>query len=64
MTTKLSEINYGDYIVQIHYSPNVKVKPYLIRIYSYHDEPHEIRVEKEELNTLSQLIDRAIGENL
>ncbi|NDB59429.1 hypothetical protein EB001_13410 [bacterium] len=64
MTTKLSEIDYNGYVVQIHYNPSLKTQPYLIRIYSWDNDPYEIRLEKVELKELSHLIDSSIGEKL
>lgn len=63
MTTKLGEIDYGEYVVQIHYNPNLKTQPYLIRIYSWHDDPYELRVEKEQLSQLPSVIKKIIQEN-
>ncbi len=63
MTTKLGQIDYNGYIVEIHHNPILKKLPYLIRVFSWHNDPYELRVEKEDLSRLSSIIERIIEEN-
>jgi hypothetical protein len=62
MTTKLGEIDYNGYIVEVHYNPNLKTKPYLIRIYSWNEFPYESRTDKLEFDELIELIEGVIDE--
>ena len=62
-TTKLYEFDYEDYFVEIHYSPNIKKLPYLVRIHSWSDDFTEIRMEKDQLESLPQLLESLSKEN-
>jgi len=61
--TKLGEVNYDGYIVEVHYNTNLKIKPYLIRIYSCHNFPYECRIDKLEIDQLLDLIEKVIKDN-
>jgi hypothetical protein len=40
-------------LIEIHYNPILKKKPYLVKIYNWNnDEPEELRLEENELNNL------------
>ena len=60
--TKLGEIDYNGYLVEVHYNEGLKKNPYLIRIYSWHEFPYESRVNKLEPNKLLDLIESIINE--
>ena len=40
-------------LVELHYNPNLKYKPYLVRVYNYNNsDPEELRLEIEEADDL------------
>lgn len=61
--TKVDSIEYNGYIVELHHNPMIKIKPYLIRVYSWHDDPYEYRAEHGELAKFSEIINNLIEEN-
>lgn len=61
--TLLDSIDYNGYIVELHYNPILKCKPYLIRVFSYHNDPYEVRADRVELASFSSIIDGLIREN-
>jgi hypothetical protein len=44
------ELEYD--LIEIHYNPILKKKPYLVRIFNYDNESEELRLEENELNNL------------
>lgn len=44
-------------LVEVHYNPRLKNKPYLIRVFNYNsDEPNEIRLEESDIKNLYQIL--------
>lgn len=44
-------------LVEVHHNPNLKSKPYLVRVFSYSSsDPTEIRLDKTELDNLYQTL--------
>lgn len=57
--TLLYTISLKEYIIDIHYNPNLKNKPFLIRLFNYDNEySKEIRLDKEELNDLNSIYEK------
>jgi hypothetical protein len=45
------ELEYD--LIEIHYNPILKTKPYLVRVYNWNsNEPEELRIDKEEFDNL------------
>ena len=61
--TKVDSIEYNGYIVELHHNPTLKIKPYLIRVYSYYTDPYEYRADQGELANFSIIINNLIEEN-
>ena len=57
-----SEIYLDDSMVRIQHNPNLKHKPFLVEIYTFDNEPYNIRLNQSELNLLADFIQRTIGE--
>jgi len=60
--TKLGEMDYNGYLVEVHYNQSLKKNPYLIRIYNWHEFPYESRADKLDYDELLILIERTINE--
>ena len=44
-------------LVEVHYNPILKNKPYLVRVFNYNsDEPNEIRLEESDIKNLYQIL--------
>ena len=44
-------------LVEVHYNPRLKNKPYLVRVFNYNsDEPNEIRLEESDIKNLYQIL--------
>lgn len=55
--TKLRTIDLEYDLIEIHYNRNLKNKPYLIRVFSYHSsDPNEIRLNETELKDLYKIL--------
>jgi hypothetical protein len=55
--TKLRTIVLEYDLIEIHHNKNLKNKPYLVRVFSYHkDDPHEIRLNETELKDLYKIL--------
>ena len=61
--TKVDSIEHKGYFVELHYNPILKFKPYLIRVYSYHNNPYEIRADQSELAEFGKIINLLIETN-
>jgi hypothetical protein len=61
--TKIDSIDYNGYIVELHYNPILKCKPYLVRVFSWHNDPYEIRADRVELASFSTIINKLIEDN-
>jgi hypothetical protein len=57
-----SEIHLDDSMVRIQHNPNLKHKPFLFEIYTFDNEPYNIRLNQSDLNLLADFIQRTIGE--
>ena len=57
-----SEIYLDDSMVRIQHNPNLKNKPFLVEIYTFDNEPYNIRLNQSDLNLLADFIQRTIGE--
>lgn len=57
MSTLIKTIVFDYDLIEIHYSPLLKNKPYLVRIYNWDSsEPNELRVDEKELNHLYSML--------
>lgn len=54
--TKLQTIVLEDNLIEIHYNKNLKNKPYLIKIFNYNKDTHELRLDEEELENLNNIL--------
>ena len=43
-------------LIEIHYNELLKNKPYLVKVFSYNNDPHELRLNEEEVNNLYQTL--------
>jgi hypothetical protein len=43
-------------LIEIHHNPLLKNKPYLVKIFSYNDEPEELRLEEDEIDNLYNIL--------
>jgi hypothetical protein len=43
-------------LIEIHHNPLLKNKPYLVKIFSYNDEPEELRLEENEIDNLYKIL--------
>jgi hypothetical protein len=44
-------------LIEIHHNPNLKKKPYLVRVFSYNNgDPHELRLDETELKDLYKIL--------
>lgn len=49
------ELDYD--LIEIHYNPILKSKPYLVRVFNYNNtDPNEIRLDDEEIKQLYQVL--------
>ena len=49
------ELDYD--LIEVHYNPVLKNKPYLVRAFNYNsDEPSEIRLEESDIKNLYQIL--------
>jgi len=48
------ELEYD--LIEIHYNPILKKKPYLVRIYNWNNEPEELRLEQNEIDNLYNIL--------
>ena len=48
------ELEYD--LIEIHYNPILKKKPYLVRIFNYTNEPEELRLEQNEIDNLYNVL--------
>jgi len=57
MSTLIKTIVFDYDLIEIHYSPLLKNKPYLVRIYNWDSsEPNELRVNEIELKNLYSIL--------
>jgi len=46
-------------LIELHYNPNLKNKPYLVRIYNYNNiDPEELRLDIEQVDDLYNTLKR------
>ena len=59
MTTTLIRTLQLEYdLIEVHYSPLLKNKPYLVRVYNWDiPEPTELRLDKKELQNLYKILE-------
>ena len=49
------ELDYD--LIEVHYNPVLKNKPYLVRAFNYNsDEPNEIRLEESDIKNLYEIL--------
>lgn len=57
LMTKLRTIMLEFDLIEIHHNPNLKKKPYLVRVFSYNNsDPHELRLDEVELKNLYNIL--------
>jgi len=55
--TKLRTIMLEFDLIEVHHNPNLKKKPYLVRVFNYNNnDPHELRLEESELKNLYKIL--------
>ena len=58
MSTLINSIVLDYTLIEIHYSPLLKNKPYLVRVYNWDiPEPTELRLDKKELQNLYRILE-------
>lgn len=44
-------------LIEVHYNPNLKDKPYLVRVFNYNNtEPNELRLDDSDIKELYQVL--------
>lgn len=56
MTTLINTLVFEHTVVEIHFNDLLKIKPYLVRVFSYNNNPVEIRYSKEEIDNFLENI--------
>lgn len=57
MTTLVRTLNLEYDLIEVHYNPILKNKPYLVRVFNYDsDEPNEIRLEESHIKNLYEIL--------
>lgn len=55
--TLVRTLNLEYDLVEIHYNPILKNKPYLVRVFNYNnDEPEELRLDEKEIKDLYKIL--------
>lgn len=55
--TKLRTIILEYDLIEVHHNPNLKKKPYLVRIFNYNNnDPQELRIDENELKQLHKIL--------
>ena len=55
--TKIRTLNLDYDLIEIHYNPNLKNKPYLIRIFNYNNNyPEELRLDEKNMENLYKIL--------
>ena len=55
--TKQRTFNLEYDVIEIHHNPNIKNRPYLIRVFNYNSvDPDEIRIDENELKNLYSIL--------
>jgi hypothetical protein len=55
--TKIRTIILEFDLIEIHHNVNLKKKPYLVRVFNYHNnDPHELRLDESELKDLYNIL--------
>lgn len=55
--TLVRTLNLEYDLVEIHYNPVLKNKPYLVRVFNYNnDEPEELRLDEKEIKNLYKIL--------
>lgn len=55
-----SEIYLDDSMVRIQHNPNLKHKPFLVEIYTFDNEPYQIRFSKDDLALFADFVNRTV----
>ena len=57
MTTLVRTLDLEYDLIEVHYNPILKNKPYLVRVFNYDsDEPNEIRLEESDIKNLYEIL--------
>lgn len=57
MTTLVRILDLEYDLIEVHYNPILKNKPYLVRVFNYDsDEPNEIRLEEKDIKNLYEIL--------
>jgi hypothetical protein len=51
---RIIELEYD--LIEIHYNPILKKRPYLVRIYNWNNEPEELRLEQNQIDNLYNIL--------
>jgi hypothetical protein len=51
---RVIELDYD--LIEIHYNPILKNKPYLVRIFNWNKEPEEIRLDEKDIDNLYAIL--------
>ena len=55
--TLVRRLNLEYDLIEVHYNPILKNKPYLVRVFNYDsDEPNEIRLEESDIKNLYEIL--------
>jgi hypothetical protein len=53
---RIIELENG--LIEIHYNPILKKRPYLVRIFNCNNEPQELRLEKNQIDNLYNILEK------
>lgn len=59
---KSQTIIFEDNVIEILHNTLLSKNPFLVRIYDYHNQPFEIRMNAEELKEMSEFIDSFLSD--
>ena len=55
--TKIRTLELDYDLIEIHHNPNLKNKPYLVRIFSYNNfDPEELRLDENDMKNLYNIL--------
>ncbi len=55
--TKIRTLDLDYDLIEIHYNPNLKNKPYLVRVFNYNNNyPEELRLDEKDIENLYKIL--------
>lgn len=56
--TLIRTVELENGLIEIHYNPILKKRPYLVRIFNWDNEPQELRLEKNQIDNLYNILEK------